>query len=408
MPRFLLSSAIDLEKSEIQHDNGIVFGRAHYSWKIIARLYSAGLQYAGFTVEHIIRPEIYNTEIARKVTGVNTDNIHICIKPVEHIRPFYNIKNIFISGWEFPELFDRSLDFNPLFNQKNILSKADSIWCWSDYTANNLIKNGLQRAVALPPPVLLQQNNSDTHSIDNIPACSLDTKVDPNEITVKPLSAFLKNSTKPIVFLSILNPFDKRKQIVRLIESFISAWEQNKEIILLIKLIIDNVNTTLGNILEILQNHYSFEGACKNIIFLSQNLTESEMGSLYKSAQFYLTATSTEGLNLPLIEAMSFGVVPVSPRHSAMIDYLDSCNALIVEHEKQFTSTGFHGYGDKLKTTHFPPKKASLINSILKAAHITEKDYKTLSESAAQSVLNKYSLDAFSASLKNFIIKWPI
>ena len=217
MNRFIISSAIDSEKLEIQKDDGNFFGRAHYSWKIIARLYTAGFQYAGFKVKHVVRPEIYNTEIARKAAGVNVDDIHICVKPIEHIHPFFNIKNVFISGWEFPELFDKSLEFNPLFNQKNVLAKADSIWCWSNYTANNLIKNGLHRAVALPPPVLLQSINSIINSIDSVPACSLDTKVDPNKIPVKPLSDFLKNSTNPIVFLSILNPFDKRKQIVRLI-----------------------------------------------------------------------------------------------------------------------------------------------------------------------------------------------
>jgi glycosyltransferase involved in cell wall biosynthesis len=408
MPRFLLSSAIDLEKLEIQNYDRISFGRAHYSWKIIARLYTAGLQHAGFQVKHVVRPEIYNTEIARKVAGVNADDIHICVKPVEHIRPFCNIKNVFISGWEFPELLDRSLEFNPLYNQKNILAKAESIWCWSSYTANNLIKNGLHQAVALPPPVLLQTTNSTIHSLDSVPACSLDTKIDPNKIPVKPLSDFLKNSTAPIVFLSILNPFDKRKQIVRLIECFISAWEKNKEIVLVIKLVIDNVHTTLGNIQEILQKHYSYEGVCKNVVFISQNLSEPEMVSLYKSARFYLTAASTEGLNLPLIEAMSFGIVPVSPRHSAMIDYIEPCNALIIEHEVEYTGPGFHGYGDQLKTTHFPPVNASLITSILQAAKITETDYKKLSKNASQSVFKKYSLDAFSASLKRFMLKWLI
>ena len=186
MPKFLLSSAIDLEKLEIQNYDRISFGKAHYSWKIIARLYTAGLQYAGFNVKHIVRPEIYNTEIARKVAGVNVDDIHICVKPVEHIRPFCNIKNIFISGWEFPELFDKSLEFNPLYNQKNVLGKAESIWCWSSYTANNLIKNGLHQAVALPPPVLLQPTNSIINSLDGVPACSLDTKVVPSKIPVKP------------------------------------------------------------------------------------------------------------------------------------------------------------------------------------------------------------------------------
>ena len=132
------------------------------------------------------------------------------------------------------------------------------------------------------------------------------------------------------------------------------------------------------------------------------------MVSLYKSARFYLTAASTEGLNLPLIEAMSFGIVPVSPRHSAMIDYINPCNALIIEHEVEYTGPGFHGYGEKLKTTHFPPKKASIIHSILQAAKITEKDYKNLSNNASESVFKKYSLDAFSASVNRFMVKWPI
>jgi glycosyltransferase involved in cell wall biosynthesis len=310
-----------------------------------------------------------------------------------------------VCGWEFPELFGKSLNFNPLHNQKRILASAESIWCWSSYTSNNLIKNGVHHAVALPPPVLLDQANGTFHDTGNIPACSLDTKTDPKEISIRPLRTFIKETSKPNIYLSVLNPHDKRKQIVTLIECFVSAWKKNNDLVLVIKLIIDNIHTKLVNINEILRHHYSYEGICKNVVFVGQQLSEDEMVSLYKSARYYLTATSAEGLNLPLIEAMSHGIVPITPRHTAMLDYINSSNSIIIEHENKYTGSDYHVFGEKLKTTHFPPKKASLIQSILRATQIDEEDYKNISKKAAQTVFSKYSLKSFSQSLDAFMRK---
>ena len=54
------------------------------------------------------------------------------------------------------------------------------------------------------------------------------------------------------------------------------------------------------------------------------------MDALYEAADFYLCTSIAEGQNLPMLEAMSFGVVPVSPRHTAMRDYLDNDNSVEV------------------------------------------------------------------------------
>ncbi len=52
------------------------------------------------------------------------------------------------------------------------------------------------------------------------------------------------------------------------------------------------------------------------------------MEALYSLADFYLSASYCEGLNMPLLEAMAFGVVPVATRVTAMTDYLTPENAV--------------------------------------------------------------------------------
>src|SRR5689334_3266487 len=153
--RVFISNAIDEEKLPFISSEEMKLGRAHYSWKIVADLYRQGLEAAGMDVQKVIRPEIYQTKIAQNTFGLRHDDVHIAVKPIEHIRPFYGMRNIFICGWEFPEFSDVAYDGNPLFNHITILKHADEIWCWSDFTTNNLRLYGIHTAITMPPPVIV-------------------------------------------------------------------------------------------------------------------------------------------------------------------------------------------------------------------------------------------------------------
>jgi len=392
--RFFISNAIDEEKLPFISSEEMKFGRAHYSWKVVADLYCQGLEAAGMETQRVARPEIYQTKIAQNTFGLRHGDVHIAVKPIEHIRPFYGIKNIFIGGWEFPEFSDTPYDGNPLFNHINILKHADQIWCWSDFTSNNIKSYGINTAITMPPPVIIPKI-LDQRPISHINSLALDTTRIPTLNDIRPLGDVLKLYKGSTVFLSVLNPFDKRKQIKLMLTAVQSVLRKNKNMIFVIKLVIDNILTKLENIQEILDVHHGFKGENDRIIFISETLTDSQMIKLAQSADFYLCTSSTEGLNLPMIEAMAQGVVPVSSRATAMADYIHEENAIIIENEESLTDGAYHFLHNNLPTTHFPPRLQSIVDSLISAANISGDHYKSLSNRAKRDAHQKYSVQAF-------------
>ena len=69
---------------------------------------------------------------------------------------------------------------------------------------------------------------------------------------------------------------------------------------------------------------------CERVLLTTDALSRAEMDCLYEAAAFYVCTSNAEGQNLPLIEAMGHGVVPVSVNHTAMRDYVTPENAIVI------------------------------------------------------------------------------
>lgn len=399
--RVFISNAIDEEKLPFISAEEMKFGRAHYSWKIIADLYRQGFEAAGLETQRVVRPEIYQTQIAQNIFGLRHDDVHIAVKPIEHIRPFYGIKNIFIGGWEFPEFSQIPYENNPLFNQIAILKHADQVWCWSDFTTNNLRAHGIHTAITMPPPVIIPKS-ADEKSISDLNTLALNTTRDPSISDVKTLGAVLYEYKDSVIFFSIFNPYDYRKQAPLMLKAFKLALNKNPNMILIIKLVIDNIDVTLGTIQKILKIQYGIEDQCDRIIFIGDTLSDNQMIRLMQSVNYYLCTSSTEGLNLPLIEAMSQGVVPVSSISTAMADYISEENSIVLESERAITNGMYHFLHSHLTTTHFPPILSSLVDALISASLLSNEDYHSLSERAKNDVNAKYSVSAFVNKLSAF------
>lgn len=398
--RFFISNAIDAEKLPFISVEQMKFGRAHYSWKIVADLYDKGLSAANIEVSRVIRPEIYQSKISQDIFGLRHDDVHLAVKPIEHLRTFNGIKNIFIGGWEFPEFSTTPYENNPLFNQIEILKHADQIWCWSDFTTRNLKGYGIDTAITMPPPVIIEKI-ADDKLVSNINTLALNTYKQPEITDVKQLSEVLLKCKDSTIFFSIFNPYDHRKQSPLMMEAFIKALDNNPNMLLIIKLVIDNIDTTLGTIQTIFRDIHNYNGKSERIVFIGETLSDNQIASLMKLSKYYLCTSSTEGLNLPLIEAMSNGIVPVSSNATAMADYVNSDNAILIDTTRVETSGSYHFLHKHLVTTHFVPKVPSIVDAIIKASTITINAYKRLSDNARQEVNRKYSLKSFANNLKS-------
>jgi glycosyltransferase involved in cell wall biosynthesis len=143
---------------------------------------------------------------------------------------------------------------------------------------------------------------------------------------------------QPLVFISILNPHEPGKNLTALIGGFLEFHNEHPESLLLLKLVADNTGDCPHNVLTgILRLHVSgYELIDSNAVWLATaQFAGPVLGDLYGFSSAYLCSSSAEGQNLPLQEAMAYGVVPITTRHTAMLDYIDQENAVIIRSQRR-------------------------------------------------------------------------
>lgn len=350
MTQFLISDQIGSDK--LRPESEFTYGRANYSWKIISRLYQQGLKRAGFDVRKLARPETYQTEVARRCLGLSPLAVHLAIKPIEELRPLSGARNLYVCGWEFPEISESDFGTNPFYNQRRVLQRADRLVCWSDFTAASFRQAGLEGALTLPPPVI-ENGEADPRALPAYPSLTLDTQAAPGSESVESLNAVLARGQGKTRFVTVLNPFDLRKNLPALLGGFAAVASERSDLMLIVKLVIDNAGTTVGNINELLKAHHSLHLMSKHIHFVGHELSDEEMRALLASADFYLCASSTEGLNLPLVSALGLGVPAVSTRNTAMGMYLsDECSVEVASKPQTLTGKG-HVLAEHMPVTHY-------------------------------------------------------
>lgn len=393
--RYLLSNAIRADRIPQFKDVSAVFGRAHYSWKINANLYRRGLN-AVRLLKDIEAPDIYQDPIAKRVAGIEETDVHLADKPIEALRPLFGNKNVAIEVWEFPELSTQDYTGDPRNNQVAMLRKFDCVWCGSSFTAKNMQLHGIS-AIHLPPPVA-EFVDTKTASLSGIPVIRLDTTNYQNT-NYEDLADII--SANKNIYLCILAPYDKRKNFKNLIQGFLSS-EASKNSILIVKLVLDNVVTTVGNINEILAVHYELEAVSANVVFVGAYLAAEQMTTLYRSCSFFVSAASAEGLNLPLIEAMTHGRPVIAPDNTAMRDYITADHAIVMGFEEAEAVGPIHALHEYMTTTHFPPSHFQVRAAFTAASKMPKAQAESIGKRGSAFVKQFFGLKEFESRLGTF------
>ncbi|MGB5865325.1 MAG: hypothetical protein WBG95_13620 [Sulfitobacter sp.] len=392
-----ISSLLDEERMPFATSE-LVFGRSHYSWKLIAKLYVDGLNRAGIQTKLIARPEIYQAQVARTALSVTPQDLHIAVKQVEHLRPFYGIPNLFICGWEFPEFFEGSMELSPFTQQLAVLRRADRVLCWTDFTRDNLLAAGVSQALTLPPPIL-PQPYGDAAKVDAMQTLSLDSKRTGKQLEIVPFGERMSGQTDPVL-LAIINPFDKRKMINTLLHGALKALDQGYKFVLMIKLIIDGKSTHLGNINEILDQHFALREISEQIIFCTGELNDSDMVVLRARSDFHISAASAEGLNLPLVEAALQDIPIITTQNTAMASYMGPDDAVWITCDAAKVSDDINAFASYADFTHFPPTSDSIATAIGKALGMSLKARTTLAKKGRKAVEARFGQDRFEADFR--------
>jgi glycosyltransferase involved in cell wall biosynthesis len=127
-------------------------------------------------------------------------------------------------------------------------------------------------------------------------------------------------------FLNI-SAMDSRKNLEGLLKVWLRATNRNDDAVLVLKIgcyepgrrqlaerVVRGVQKGMGKQLS----------AAAPLILIFDILPDGDMPRLYASATHYLSLSHGEGWDLPMMEAVGSGLVPIAPDHSAYQSYLDA------------------------------------------------------------------------------------
>jgi glycosyltransferase involved in cell wall biosynthesis len=130
-----------------------------------------------------------------------------------------------------------------------------------------------------------------------------------------------------VVYVSVFNPDDGRKNWHQLITAFCWAMRDVEDATLVLKMTQNDLSTYYVEMLTLLSQLSPF--SCR-VVAMHGYLDDEQFARLYGAASFYVNASRCEGLCLPLMEFMACGKPVIAPRHTAMLDYIDEEVAFVV------------------------------------------------------------------------------
>jgi glycosyltransferase involved in cell wall biosynthesis len=414
----------DLPAMNLYHSSAVegslsdVLGAPHYSYRFAEAKFMAAFAAHGRHSIKLAMPEYYASEEALQpgMRGENLPSAHLIFRPTEQIRLLKFAWNICCFAWEFDVLKDDTrLGEHPFLNQKRMLGLCDEVWVPCSFTQEVLERHGIANVHVIPAPIetparghtefltaLAEIGNLSVAPLhhnflnskkENAAACA-----ERSSTLGIYLTQHMKDHDAIKIYLTILNPEDSRKNLDAMLRAFDYFAKKLPSAVLLVKVLTSAKRFSLFEVLGDVVPHKLVSGsvfASKNIVFFNDFLSDAELSTLYGIADFYLCASIAEGQNLPLLEAMSHGVVPVTTANTAMQDYIRPDNALVIAGES-VANRNPHLAG----TIAGKPFNVALsgvmdiYRALLASMDLTSAQYGQLSSAARRVVREKFSIEA--------------
>ena len=397
-------------------------GFAHYSYGTVCRKFLDVFAAARLASQELMMPEIYPSASHIFPPSPIGKPLHIAFKPYEEIRLLKGAANVAHVAWEFsklPQLRDlphkHPRRANVMNDYVHVLGMVSEVWVGCSYTKAIFEENGLRNVQIVPAPIAVHgQGRGETRR----PNLSF-RRVGSLRLTQSNVSMYAERGDPSMldagtlfhaddcsarggrVFLSVFNPGDPRKNAAALILGFQEFQQKSKRTdLLIIKLVLDGMK---GSLRKALSDHLpkycddygiplSFVN-CENILLVRDHLSADDLAALYEAADFYICTSGGEGQGLPVQEAMAAGLVPISSRETAMADYIDDENAIVMQAEDApiplQISNAYGLWGLKWRTV----SHREVCRALGEAVALSPSDYARRSQAAVDRIRSLYGYE---------------
>ncbi len=219
-----------------------------------------------------------------------------------------------------------------------------------------------------------------------------------------------EGETPPPVFLTVFNVHDFRKQLRPMLEAFVQFSHDRPDAILLLKMSTPFRGKAPVNS-QLLGEQITNPGrlapplVSDRVWITDQILTRDEMSHLYDVADFYLCTSQGEGQNLPLIEAMGRGLVPVSVDNTAMGGYVSEEDAVVIPSTEGPFDPRLAGRYGMYGVNTFYVEEEDVRAGLHTAVALTDEDYAARSSRALSTVHEVFGVTPFKTALDEVIAR---
>lgn len=135
-----------------------------------------------------------------------------------------------------------------------------------------------------------------------------------------------------VLYTAVFNPYDGRKNWLDMLTAFCEAFAGEEHATLVLKFTHHNSNWAFTILDDMLRKLPRFK--CR-VVGIHGFLEQDSYNELIAASAYTVNASYGEGQCLPLMEFMACGKPAISPRHSAMEDYIDKTVAFVVKSSEE-------------------------------------------------------------------------
>lgn len=162
-----------------------------------------------------------------------------------------------------------------------------------------------------------------------------------------------------VIYTSIFNPFDGRKNWESMITAFCHAHRNNPRATLIIKISANHYAAFTDAVVDALRRLEPIQ--CRVIVIYGY-LEQTEYEKLLTGTSFYVNTSYAEGQCIPLMEFLSAGIPALSPKTTAMKDYIRCWHSLVIDAHQEPTHWQ-HDPREKYRCMHYRVDWQSLFSA---------------------------------------------
>jgi glycosyltransferase involved in cell wall biosynthesis len=230
----------------------------------------------------------------------------------------------------------------------------------------------------------------------------------PSEI-IDPLLPCTPLTLSGLVYTSILNPGDRRKNLQDLLSAFLLAFRDRPDVTLVIKLVVNPLREFYE--VRLLRDYYESLGlthACR-VVLITDYLSDEQMAELMRTTTYYVNTSHAEGACLPLQQALAGGRPGLAPEHTAMADYLDEGVGFVLRSHPEPTYWP-HDPERRLETIRYRLVWQDLYDQFRASAEVADSDpgrYAALAAAARRRMAEVAGREVAAEALREALSRLP-